>query len=241
MVIINEINGAEGTVLFNFANHTAYSVPVIRVIFLVQCHTIVSHGYQSAALWHIKAYTLMHDGIQIFRLVCASGLGIAIGNPVDREKGHRVCPVITVFRGHQESLWGRNMLVRRIGKIMHIELSVPISQHGLMIVCPSIAVIGCRMFPVGTHHLNIVYPYHGWQLPVMTGRVRQLRACIVYSILRRYRKCQRTGCCKGKKLFQFHLFTPMLFFHLLKWGFSSAWLTCKQAKLYKTTNFFVSR
>ena len=48
------------------------------------------------------------------------------------------------------------------------------------------------------------------------GRVRQLRACIVYSILRRYRKCQRTGCCKGKKLFQFHLFTSMLFFHLLK-------------------------
>ena len=46
----------------------------------------------------------MHDGIQIFRLVCASGLGIAIGNPVDREKAHLVCPVITVFRGHQESL-----------------------------------------------------------------------------------------------------------------------------------------
>ena len=50
MVIINEINGAEGTVLFNFANYTAYSVPVIRIIFLVQRHAIVSHGYQSAAL-----------------------------------------------------------------------------------------------------------------------------------------------------------------------------------------------
>lgn len=49
MVIVNEINGTERTVFLNLANHTAYSVPVIRVIFLVQSYAIVSHSYQSAA------------------------------------------------------------------------------------------------------------------------------------------------------------------------------------------------
>ena len=49
MVIVNEINGTERTVFLNLTNHTAYSVPVIRVIFLVQSYAIVSHSYQSAA------------------------------------------------------------------------------------------------------------------------------------------------------------------------------------------------
>ena len=54
----------------------------------------------------IEAYTLMHDGIQIFRLVCASGLGIAIGNPVDRLIGGLSTGfVLAIFMANAGGAW----------------------------------------------------------------------------------------------------------------------------------------
>ena len=52
------------------------------------------------------------------------------------------------------------MLIFWIGEIMHIELSVPISHHGLMIVCPAVAIFLRGMLAIGTYYLNVMHAYH---------------------------------------------------------------------------------
>ena len=70
------------------------------------------------------------------------------------------------------SLGRRYMFIRRISQILIIKLAVPIGQHRLMVICPSIAVRRIGMFPVGAYQLDIMHSYHRRQLSVVISRVR---------------------------------------------------------------------
>ncbi len=105
MIVINEINRSERTVLLYLTYYPTDTVSVVRIIFLIQSYSIISHRNQSARLRYIKAYTLVHDSNQVFCLHTRTGFfGISVRHFVRRKHYFRICPLITVFRGHKERL-----------------------------------------------------------------------------------------------------------------------------------------
>ena len=127
----------------------------------------------------------MHDSDQIFCLHTRAGFfSISVRHFVRGEYYFRICPLITVFWGHQECLGRWYMLIRRVCQILIIELTVPVGQHRLMIISPSVTVRRIRVFTVGTYQLNIMYSYYRRQLSVMISGIRQFLSCVMDSVLR---------------------------------------------------------
>ena len=49
------------------------------------------------------------------------------------------------------------MLAERIAQILQIELTVPVGQHGSVIVGPAVVVGGLRMRTIGTENLDVFH------------------------------------------------------------------------------------
>ena len=60
MVVVDEIDGTERSVLLDFTNHASDAVSIIGVILHRLANTIVTNGYQLAVGSHIPAYPLVH-------------------------------------------------------------------------------------------------------------------------------------------------------------------------------------
>ena len=162
MIIVNKINRTVCSVLLDFTNDTTDTISIIGIIFLIQSNPIIRHRNQTPRFGDIESYTLMHDSDQIFCFYTGTTLfGITVRHFIRRENNNRICPIISIFGSHQKSLGGRHMFIGNIGQILQIELSVPISQHRLMIIGPPIAIGGIRIFPVSPHHLYVMYTDYG--------------------------------------------------------------------------------
>ena len=173
VVQIDEIDGSERAVRLDFAHDTADAVAVVRVVLLlVQADAVVAHGYQFARLGDVEAHTLVHDSLR--PLLChirQVGLAEPFGHLIGREQLHGVGPGIAVGGSLEEGDRGRHMLVDRVGQVVHVEASVPVRHHRLVVVRPAIAVRGGRLLAVGTHGLYVVHTHHGRQPSVMRVRV----------------------------------------------------------------------
>ena len=161
VVVVDEVDRAQRTILVNLSHHTTDTITVVRVVFLVKSYSIITHSNQTIVFRHIKPYPLVHHRIQILGLVRTSFLGKSVGYPIDGKQGLRSCPTITVFGSHQKRLGRRYMFVLWIRQIVHIEFPVPISQHRLVVIGPSVTVFRGRIFTVGPHHLNGMHSHHG--------------------------------------------------------------------------------
>ena len=63
-----------------------------------------------------------------------------------------------------------------------MEPIVPIGQHGLVVVGPTIVVGFSRIFAVGLHHLDVVYTNHGRQTAIVAVGGAQGAAGVVDGI-----------------------------------------------------------
>ena len=98
VIIINEIDRSERTVFPYFAYYTANAVSIIRVVFLIQSNSVITHRYQTTGFRDIKAHALVHDGNQVFSLHTRTGFfGISIRYLIRWKYNFGICPLITVF------------------------------------------------------------------------------------------------------------------------------------------------
>ena len=74
---------------------------------------------------------------------------------------------------------GRNVFVLRVAEIVNIELPVPVSHHRLVVVGPTVAVAGVRMFAVGTKYLDVMYTNNRIKASVVTIGIAQRGSCIM--------------------------------------------------------------
>ena len=155
---------------------------------------VVADCKQTAGFRYIKSDTLVHDCILTRSHILNSLLLKTVGDGIDREKNLGCAPVVTILGCLEQSTPSTDMLVDRIGKIVHVELTVPIGHHRLMIVGPAVIVWRIEVIAtVGTHCLNIMHTYCRRKSSVVAVGIRKLCACIMYAFL----SCESEGCQTG--------------------------------------------
>ena len=97
----------------------------------------------------------------------------ALGHGVFREQLHWLRPRITVLRRLKHGLARCLVLVTGIGQVVHIQLAVPLAQHGLVVIRPRL---------LSTHRLYGVNAHHGLQPAVVPLRASDGLACIAHHV-----------------------------------------------------------
>ena len=202
MVIVDEVDRTEGTVLLDLTHHAPNAVTVVGVILDRQADAIVGGSQQSLSSFHsplssflsslssfhsplstllsplsskqVPPHPLVHDGLQVVgSRKILSGLRPPLRHRILRKQLHRVCPRIAVFRGLQHRLAGGLMLMAGVCQVVHIEPSVPVGHHRLVVVGPGLCP---------SHGLDGMYPHHGLQSSVVSCRTGNGRTAVVYHV-----------------------------------------------------------
>ena len=194
MVVVDEVYGTEGAVALYLPHHSADAVAVGGVVFRCHRHYVVAHSQELARLLrYIPPHSLVHDSHKILCLQARIFFRLfkSVGHFVFREQLHWVCPCVSVSRGLQHCDSWRLMLAAWVGKIVHIELSLPVCNHRLVVVCGSL---------FGTHGLYAMHSHHGgesavmarWQGNVVAGVVNGT-AVVFYKVLHKFLRCHEHG------------------------------------------------
>ena len=72
------------------------------------------------------------------------------------------------------------MLVSWVTEVMYIELVVPISHHGLVVIRPALSIGFRRMLAVGPQYLDVVDADHRTETAVMPIGIAQRRTRIMH-------------------------------------------------------------
>ena len=159
VVVIDEVNGAEGPVFLHLTHHAPDAVAVVGVVLGRKGNAVVANGYQFPVGGHVESHALVHDGLQVLRLNTGQGgLREPIGNGVFGKQFHRIAPRIPVVGSLQHGLSRWLMLMPGVGEVVHVELAVPVGHHGLVVVGPGAAA---------AHGLDIVHTHHGLQSAIV--------------------------------------------------------------------------
>ena len=159
VVVIYEVDWAERAVGLYFAHHSAYGVAVVGVVLGRYGHAVVANGDELARLRHVEAHALVHYGLQVLgHNARPCGLGEAVGHVVYGEQLYRLAPCVAVVRRLEHRLSRRLVLAARVGQVVHIELSVPVSHHRLVVIEPVAA---------SAHGLYVVHSHYGRQSAVV--------------------------------------------------------------------------
>ena len=174
MVIVYEVYGAERPVCLYLAYHPADAVAVGGVVLRCHRHHVVAHGEELAGLLrYIPSHTLVHDGHQVLGFHPRVFLRFleSVRHLVFREQHHRIRPCVSVLGCLQHGLSRRLVLRARVGEIVHVEFTIPVGNHRLMVVCRPL---------LGAHSLDVVHSHCGRQPSVVACWQRNLLACVVY-------------------------------------------------------------
>ena len=137
MVVVDEIDGTERAVFLDFAHHTPDAVTVVGVVLHRLADAIVADGQQFAVGSHIPAHPLVHHGLQIMgRGQGGTFLAEAFRHVVFGEQFHGFAPCVAVFRSLQHGLSRCFVLMTGVGQVVHIEPSVPVGHHRLVVIGP---------------------------------------------------------------------------------------------------------
>ena len=97
VVVVYEIYRTERSVLPYLAHHASYAVAVVGIVLCRYGDTVVSHGYQLAALRYVPSHALVHYRLEV---LCHHSrpcrLGEAVGHVVGREQLCGLAPCIPV-------------------------------------------------------------------------------------------------------------------------------------------------
>ena len=137
VVVVDEIDGTERAVLLDFAHHASDAVAVVGVVLHRLADAIVADGQQFAVGRHIPAHPLVHHGLQIMRRgQGGTFLAEAFRHVVFGEQLHGFAPCVAVFRSLQHGLSRCFVLMAGVGQVVHIEASVPVGHHRLVVIGP---------------------------------------------------------------------------------------------------------